>query len=142
MIDYTSHESLIGFEIEQLKEEGCEPTELADRYNRLQSHGADESEFEALWPLADSLSGTGPMEDAEPSDPSPSRTVTQPQPPDPPPARSWPNRPKTSATPSPEPGWVAAPDASSASRSRAGRIGPSGATWSLTTHFRPTTTSR
>lgn len=68
MIDYTSHESLIGFEIEQLKEEGCEPTELADRYTRLQMHGAGESEFEALWQLADSLSGTGPMEDAEPSD--------------------------------------------------------------------------
>jgi ADP-ribosylglycohydrolase len=67
MIDYTSHESLIGFEIEQLKEEGCEPTELSDRYSRLQRNGAAESEFEALWQLADSLSGTGPMEDAEPS---------------------------------------------------------------------------
>ena len=68
MIDYTSHESLLGFEIEQLKEEGCEPTELADRYNRLQMHGAPESEFESLWPLADALSGTGPMEEDEPSD--------------------------------------------------------------------------
>ena len=68
MIDYTSHESLLGFEIEQLKQEGCEPTELADRYTQLQLRAAADSEFESLWPLADSLSGTGPMEEAEPSD--------------------------------------------------------------------------
>ncbi|MDE2702926.1 MAG: ADP-ribosylglycohydrolase family protein [Chloroflexi bacterium] len=67
MIDYTSHESLLGFEIAQLKEEGCDPVELSDRHNRLQKHGAADSEFEQLWSLAEALAGTGPLEDAEPS---------------------------------------------------------------------------
>ena len=68
MIIYTSQESLLGFEIEQLREEGCEPAELADRFARLQQRGAADSDYEPLWELADSLSGSGPMEAAEPSD--------------------------------------------------------------------------
>ena len=68
MIDYLSHESLLGFEIDQLEQEGCEPAELAERYRRLQERDAADAEFESLWTLAASLSGTGPMEDSEPSD--------------------------------------------------------------------------
>ena len=68
MIDYTSHESLLGFEIEQLRQEDCQPSELADRFERLRQRGAGDEEYEQLWPLADSLAGTGSMEDDEPSD--------------------------------------------------------------------------
>ncbi len=67
MIEYTSECSLIGFEITQLEEEGCDTTELADRYNDLQNRGAPESEFAALWTIADQLAGSGPLEYSEPS---------------------------------------------------------------------------
>lgn len=78
MIEYTSHESLLGFEIDQLAQEGCDPTELSDRFAHLQKHGAADPEFAPLWELADSLAGTGPMEDSEPSELAAIRAVLPP----------------------------------------------------------------
>ncbi len=68
MIEYTSDRSLIGFEIDQLNQEGCDTTELRDRFQRLNQDDAPESEYAKLWGLAERLAGSGPMESLEPSD--------------------------------------------------------------------------